>query len=487
MKGILTRDFIRGCLYEGSRSYFYKGDIIAKINPLNFKSFLGRKEYETAVRAHYDAGGRGWLTPSEIFQPFYGQALANKLVSRLAEYSSRSSQSSHPLVIYEVGGGSGVAASDVLDWLRRVKPSIYATCEYTILEISKGLNKRQQETFSRRGHSQRAKSLLVDATNLQNARSIVPKDDRFCIVIGLEVLDNLPHDKVVVFTPTDESKGHEQLLETRVIDLTETNTTGRQVMSESYEPISDPLIQTMNNLWELEQQTQTNTSKTPIKEIIASSVRKRGMIRSILFGIHTALLATGKFAINLFGVLPPGSRAASEAKLASLRPPLPRNFKSARFLPTGCLSLLMSLEDTFPKHELLLSDFDSLPPASLQLSSESVERDTKVTCYAPAGKCEPLVSSKNANASQDHVTYLSAPKGAADIFFETDFNLLARMIKHVRRDSNVRPKRLSETHVSIVSSSDFLKANVDVQEVGTTRSGWNPLLQDFTNVNVLST
>ena len=478
-------DFIRGCLYEGSRSYFHLGDVIAKTNPINFKSLLGRNEYETAVRAHYDAGGRGWLTPSEIFQPYYGQALAHKLVTRLNSYSSKSLKSSHPLIIYEVGGGSGVAASDILDWLRRVKPSIYASCEYTILEISQGLNKRQQEVLSKRGHSHRAKSVLVDATNIYNSRSIVPRDDRFCIVIGLEVLDNLPHDKVVVVK--EELNGLEQLLETRVIDLTENNPTRRQILSESYKPLSDTLIQTVNDLWEVEQRAQDKEGQLSLREKIISSVRKRGFIHSILFGLHTALLVTGKTAISLSGMHPPGSRLASEARLASLRPPFPRNFKSARFLPTGCLSLLLSLEDTFPQHELLLSDFDVLPPASLQLSTESVERDTKVTCYAPADKCEPLVSSKNASNSQDHVTYLSAARGTADIFFETDFNLLSRMINHVRLSSKTRLNDASENQCSIVTSSEFMKANVDAEGVGKTRSGWNPLLEDFTNVKVLST
>jgi len=487
---LLTRDFIRKSLYEGYGSYFQQGDVVANCTPLHFQSLRGKSEYESAVRVHYDTGGRGWLTPSEIFQPYYGHAIANKLVTRFKTFEYETlHHHHHPLIIYEVGGGSGIAAADILDWLRRVKPSIYSSCEYTILEISKGLHERQKKILSSRGHTQRAKSILVDATNLRNAHSSVRRDDRFCIVLGLEVLDNLPHDKIVF---CESSNGNEFICETRIIDLTEKYNKRRKVLSETYLPLSDDLIKTVYNLWQIEQEQKILKrqldSQMSIQNKIASSVRKRGFIQSLMFGLHTALLTTGEAVIKLTGVYPPGSRASFEAKLASLRPPLPENFKSAHFLPTGCFSLLKSLEDVFPRHELLLSDFDTLPPASLSLSKENLEKDTHVICYAPAISGEPLVSNKNASFSQDHITYLSAPIGSADIFFQTDFKLLSRFIQQIRSLNKVRSSTTTsnEDGISILSSSDFIKSNIDIK-LTETRSGWNPLLEDFINVKVLST
>jgi hypothetical protein len=485
---LLTRDFIRKSLYEGYGSYFQKGDVVAPFTSLNFQSLRGKSDYELAVRVHYDTGGRGWLTPSEIFQPYYGYAIANKVVNRFKTFECEATLHPRPLIIYEVGGGSGIVAADILDWLRRVKPSIYSTCEYTILEISNGLHERQKKILSSRGHSQRAKSILVDATDLRNANSSVRRDNRFCIVIGLEVLDNLPHDKIVYC----DSNEKENIFETRIIDLTETYNIGRKVLSETYVPLSDDLIKTVYNIWQIEHEKKVQQkrldSQISIQTKIASSVRERGFIQSLMFGLHTALLTTGETVIKLTGVYPPGSRASFEAKLASLRPSLPDNFKSAHFLPTGCFSLLKSLEDVFPRHELILSDFDTLPPASLSLSKENLEKDTHVICYAPAISGEPLVSSKNASFSQDHVTYLSAPIGSADIFFQTDFKLLSSFIQQIRSLNKVRSSTTTsnEDGISILSSSDFIKSNIDIT-LTETRSGWNPLLEDFSNVKVLST
>ena len=132
--------------------------------------------------------------------------------------------------------------------------------------------------------------------------------------------------------------------------------------------------------------------------------------------------------------------------------------------------------------------FDTLPPASLSLPKENLEKDTHVICYAPAISGEPLVSSKNASFSQDHVTYLSAPIGSADIFFQTDFKLLSSFIQQIRSLNKVRSSTTTsnEDGISILSSSDFIKSNIDIT-LTETRSGWNPLLEDFSNVKVLST
>lgn len=49
------------------------------------------------------------------------------------------------LVVYEVGGGSGTNALNVLDWLQREEPELYDRTEYTIVEISERLAALQRE------------------------------------------------------------------------------------------------------------------------------------------------------------------------------------------------------------------------------------------------------------------------------------------------------------------------------------------------------
>lgn len=49
-----------------------------------------------------------WLTPAEIFQPYYGHAVAAAMLRKLP--------ADQPLNIIEVGGGSGRLARDILVW-----------------------------------------------------------------------------------------------------------------------------------------------------------------------------------------------------------------------------------------------------------------------------------------------------------------------------------------------------------------------------------
>ncbi len=51
-----------------------------------------------------------WLTPVEIFKPWYGYALAKYIL----EYHRHVLQEASPLTIYEVGGGTGTLATCVL-------------------------------------------------------------------------------------------------------------------------------------------------------------------------------------------------------------------------------------------------------------------------------------------------------------------------------------------------------------------------------------
>eukprot|EP00955_Chlamydomonas_euryale_P084717 363999-Chlamydomonas_euryale.AAC.13 len=59
---------------------------------------------------------------------------------------SLSAPDSGPLRIYEIGGGNGTLARDVLDWLRRERPDVYEGTSYTCVEISAKLAAQQYDT-----------------------------------------------------------------------------------------------------------------------------------------------------------------------------------------------------------------------------------------------------------------------------------------------------------------------------------------------------
>ena len=87
-----------------------------------------------------------WLTPSEIFTPFYGQAIANFVLDKHAQMTASSSFAAEPLRVFEIGGGTGTLARDILDHVRGAAPGVYENMMYTCVEISPRLAQLQGRT-----------------------------------------------------------------------------------------------------------------------------------------------------------------------------------------------------------------------------------------------------------------------------------------------------------------------------------------------------
>ena len=133
---------------------------------------------------------------------------------------------------------------------------------------------------------------------------------------------------------------------------------------------------------------------------------------------------------------------------------------SPRFIPTGSLQLLESLKLAVPNHVLIAADFDHLPwPSEI-----SGHRDTALNA--------PIVSS--AGGKVDHGSYLENA-GNADIFFATDFRWLASAYSAVMG---------SNASATVMSSDVFLSRNVNPRRTET-RTGYNPMLEDYSNTAFL--
>ena len=117
--------------------------------------------------------------------------------------------------------------------------------------------------------------------------------------------------------------------------------------------------------------------------------------------------------------------------------------------------------------------------------------------YYPARTCAPLVASKGGaqRTTVDHPTYLSPRRGIADIFFPTDFEALASMVRHTRGQQRQRQRGDDATAaatatggasdgVRVLRSSQFLATFGDSARTRTL-SGYNPLLEDYANTRVL--
>ena len=74
---LLTRDFVYDRLYSAADGYFTKDDLqIGEMKqPIVFKDLLGYEEYQRKLAEYYPQNA--WLTPSEIFKPYYGMSIAN--------------------------------------------------------------------------------------------------------------------------------------------------------------------------------------------------------------------------------------------------------------------------------------------------------------------------------------------------------------------------------------------------------------------------
>ena len=87
--------------------------------------------------------------------------------------------------------------------MRRRAPKVYEKMRYTSIDISKTLVDAQSARVRAGGHGKGVHTAVVgDATTVEAWGAT---KDEACFVIALEVLDNLPHDRV--WRPTRGEEG----------------------------------------------------------------------------------------------------------------------------------------------------------------------------------------------------------------------------------------------------------------------------------------
>lgn len=177
---------------------------------------------------------------------------------------------------------------------------------------------------------------------------------------------------------------------------------------EAYEPLSDPLIQRYLDL-----RAQTGYS-SPLQ----ASPWKR-QVRSLL--------------------------------------PFAPNLTEPEFLPTMCLKLFDQLKQYFPKHRLIISDFDALPEAVPGLNA-------------------PVVQTRYQGMMIPCSTYLVQP-GWFDIFFPTNFELM-------RDVYNTVCGGVGGQNGQVVTQRQFLERHGDLLATRT-KSGENPMLSFYQNFKFL--
>lgn len=158
----------------------------------------------------------------------------------------------------------------------------------------------------------------------------------------------------------------------------------------------------------------------------------------------------------LVPVLRPNSLLSlpSRLKVVLVRYLGPPSLQPIVFLPTGAYLLLRTLRTFFPRHGLILADFDELP-------------GTRVS-----GLNAPLVQRTEGNQTEERGSYLDAELGRFDMLFPTDFTLL-----------HVLHQALGGGAASTPATKSFMKQNAALAKTRT-RSGYNPLVEDFINTKL---
>lgn len=364
-----VRDFIQDSLYHPEEGYFSAraAPVGALPAPIDFAALPGRGAYLRHVAALYGDLQAAWLTPAEIFQPHYGRAVAEHLLAahtqRWGGGSGGSGGGGVPLRIFEVGGGTGTLARDVLGWLRDAHPAAYATASYTCLEISATLAALQQEKVEGcggGGHGGRFSVLRRDATQrgAWGPRSLEP-----CSVVMMEVLDNLPHDRawragpgapwqetLVAGPPAGAGGGRGD---------GEGPSGGGQAggrWEEVVRPAADPLVRRCLAALE-EQEAEEGGRQALGARLVAAADR---------------LLRGGEAQLAAAGVGPSVCLLSNRLRRRQHQHHLvissilcmhrhAGEAGEAAFLPTGALQLMDALHAARPNHHLLAGDFDALP------------------------------------------------------------------------------------------------------------------------------
>ncbi|KAF0696747.1 Aste57867_12506 [Aphanomyces stellatus] len=344
---VLTRDYIHGCLYSKEGGYFTSESrevLHAPKEPMDFNDFWGKGEYKAALTKLYEMDKEAWMTPVEVFYPYYSHAIAN--------YMLMSPFTTDKLSIYEIGGGAGTNAKCILDYIRDQAPALYEETTYTMIEISPRMAARQRERV--RDHPM-AKVINTDILTYSKA---FPKVDEHCYFVAMEVLDNLPHDKV--------TQDGGEWFETWVDAAT---------LAEERRPLTDALIQqTLAHFpCDLPLREQFKPSSRVLRKVM-------GLPEKVL---HSAFVPTGAMQL-----------------LNTLQTSFPKHHLIAAdfdALPSPSL-------DAHAQHKPFLHTRSPTSTASGPLHAANA----------------PLVASKTAGVTVDHDTYL-VQGGIADVFFPTDF------------------------------------------------------------------
>ncbi|EXJ66911.1 uncharacterized protein A1O5_10106 [Cladophialophora psammophila CBS 110553] len=320
---MLTREFIDDSLYNPNYGYFTKHATIFNAGkPFDFASIKDGAEFNRLVDLSYvefedaldeiepDETRQLWHTPTELFRPYYGEAIARYLVTNykmtLFPY--------HDLIIYEMGAGNGTLMRNILDYIYEYEPEVYSRTQFNIIEISSALAELQLTSLRRSPYA----ADHLDHVQILH-RSIFDWKEYIhspCFFLALEVIDNFAHDCLRYDPETEQPLQGSVLIDED------------GEFFEFYDRNLDSLALRYLRVREI-------AARSPIVTPISQYPRLLRQLRHSL--------------------------------------PLSPNLTKPEYIPTRLLEFFDILNRYFPAHRLVLSDFDYLPDAVPGLNAPVVQ------------------------------------------------------------------------------------------------------------------
>lgn len=406
---MLARDFIEGkstncssttfvdqgidSLYNPHYGYFPKQvTIFSPGSPFSFNDLADEPAFHSQLSERYtafedalDADAPNetrqlWHTPTELFRPYYGEAIARYLVTNY----KLSHHPYHDLIIYELGAGNGTLMLNILDYIRDVHPDVYPRTKFKVIEISSALASLQTSQLSRnassRGHTDRVE-IINKSVFLWDTYVPAP-----CYFLALEVFDNFAHDSIR-YDPFTE----EPLQGTVLID---NSGDFFEFYTREIDPVCSRFLRVRN---------------AACSRSFSHPLREPRFLRRM-----------------------------------KARMPFSGNLTDPEYIPTRLLQFFDILREYFPLHQLLTSDFHSLPDAVRGFNA-------------------PVVQTRY----QRRTVPVRTPyvmQGYFDILFPTDFHVMEDIYRAV-----------TGKLTRCMSHQDFLRRWAYTEDTQT-QSGENPML-----------
>ena len=378
-KDMIMRDYVHFALYHSKWGYYpklhrkYREQMTSGFfDPVPFATLRNQQDYQDyASRIH--SSTPSFVTPSQLFQPFYGWVIAEYLVS---VYRAKF-HPSEPLVIYDVGAGTGALAVAFLNFLAEHYPEMYDKVEYHVIEQSGFMIPLLRTKLIH--HYHRTKIHHISILNWRQ------RDPRRCVVLGIELLSGLPHD-LIYWSNTNEVA--EQWWQFYQGDNLAT-------AMETFNPVKDPVILRYLRCSQMMQEESLKNLKI-LSLTGGQEVVDPGTKNHICFDFYQENFVTlGQKILNV------------------------HNPFRQMYIPTAAMMMIETIAEHFPRHHCFFADWSEVQ-------------------YGIAGFNGPLVQVKIRIAKDSYVRRssdtFSTNAGMVDLCFPTDFSALQTVYKAICGD-----------------------------------------------------